>query len=110
VIANSSRSLAWNSTHEEPALLVCAAAGVVESGGVPVYTEDVAAGAYDVGGQKCHVSHAGAYLQHSHSGGEGGGAEEFVGVRAQDSSLQHQAFILMIGLSENVVGGDWAAH
>jgi len=63
------------------ALLVCAAAGVVESGGVPVYTEDAAAGAYDVGGQKCHVSHAGAYVQHSHSEGESGGAEEFFGVR-----------------------------
>ena len=92
------------------ALLVCAAAGVAESGGVVVDTEDAAAGAYDVGGQKCHVPHSGAYVQHSHSGCESGGAEEFFRVRAQNSGLQHQAFILMSGLSENVVGGGWPAH
>jgi len=34
------------------ALLVCAATGVVESGDVPVYAEDAAARAYNVGGQK----------------------------------------------------------
>ena len=32
-----------------------------------------------------HVPHAGAYVQHSHSGGESGGAEEFFRVRAQNS-------------------------
>jgi len=109
VIANSSRSLAWNLTHEEqPCSSVRRRA--LSRAVTSRSTEDVAAGAYDVGGQKCHVSHAGAYLQHSHSGGESGGAEEFFGVRAQDSSLQLQALILMIGLSENVVGGGWAAH
>ena len=38
------------------ALLFCAAAGIVESGGIAVDAEDAAAGAYDVRGQKCDIS------------------------------------------------------
>ena len=92
------------------ALLVCAAAGVAESGEVVVDTEDAAAGAYDVGGQKCHVPHSGAYVQHSHSGCESGGAEDFsvYGRRIPACNIKRSYF--MSGLSENVVGGGWPAH
>jgi hypothetical protein len=44
---------------------------------VAVDTKDATARADDVGGQKCHVSHARAYVQHAHSGDKPGGAEEF---------------------------------
>ena len=92
------------------ALLACATAGVVESGGIAVDAKYASAGTYDICDEKCHVPHAGADIQHSHSGGKSGSAEKLFGVRAQYSGLQHQAFILMNGLSEHVVGGGWAAH
>ena len=71
------------------ALFCGAAAGVGKSVSVAVDTKDATAWADDVGDQKCHVSHARAYVQHSHSGDKSGGAEPFFGVRAQHSGLQH---------------------
>ena len=53
------------------------AAGVGERVSVAVDTKDATAGAYDVGGQKCHVSHAGAYVQYAHSGASSAARKNF---------------------------------
>ena len=82
----------------------------IQCGGIAVNSQYPASRSYYVGGEQRHVAHARAEIQNPHTRNHPGRPEELLRVRSQNASLQHQPFIFMDGLAENVIGRDRRPH